>query len=76
MPCLVELLPGGVQLVQELRYPWHKTLGISVAPSAATTAAAATASGAAVTVGERLRALDALEQPVDIQYLFFYDNTR
>lgn len=62
MPGLVEVLPGGVQFVQQLGDPWHQALGVRVTnPAAAATATAA----AAVAVGERLAALDSLEQPGD-----------
>lgn len=59
MPRLVEVLPGGVQLVQQLGDAWHQALGVRVAHSAAATAASA---AAAIAVGERLAALNALEQ--------------
>lgn len=62
MPRLVEVLSGGVQLLQQLSDPWHQALGVGVADPAAATAAA-TAAAAAVAVGEGLAALDALEQP-------------
>lgn len=59
MPRLVEVLPGGVQLVQQLGDARHQALGVRVAHSAAATAAAA---AAAIAVGERLAALNALQQ--------------
>jgi len=58
VPGLVEMLPGGVQLVQQLADPWHQALGVCV-----TNAAAAPAAAAAVAVGEGLAALNALKQP-------------
>lgn len=61
MPRLVEVLSGGVQLIQQLGDPRDQALGVRVThPTAATTAAAA-----AVTIGEGLAALDAVEQPGD-----------
>lgn len=67
VPGLVEVLPGGVQFVQQLGDPWHQALGVGVAhpaaPAAAAAAAAAAAPAAAVAVGEGLAALDPLEQP-------------
>lgn len=56
VPGLVELLPRGVELVQELADPGHQALGVHVAappPSAATPA----------TVRVRLGAVDPLQQP-------------
>lgn len=64
VPGLVEVLPGGVQLVQQLGDAWHQALGVCVThpPSAAATAAAAAAATAAaaasaVAVGKGLAAL-------------------
>lgn len=65
VPGLVEMLSGGVQLVQQLGDAWHQTLGVGVAHPAAATAAASAAAAAAVAVGEGLAALDALEKPGD-----------
>lgn len=65
MPGLVEVLSGGVQLVQQLGDPWHQALGVCVTHPAAATAAAAAAAATAVAVGEGLAALDSLEQPGD-----------
>lgn len=65
MPGLVEVLSGGVQLVQQLGDPWHQALRVGVAHPATATAAATAASTAAVAVGEGLTALDPLEQPGD-----------
>lgn len=62
VPGLVEVLSGGVQLVEQLGDPWDQALGVGVAHPAAATAAAATAA-ATIAVGEGLAALDALEQP-------------
>lgn len=59
MPRLVEVLPGGVQLVQQLGDARQQALGVRVAHSTAATAAAA---AAAIAIGERLAALNALEQ--------------
>lgn len=59
VPRLVEVLPGGVQLVQQLGDARHQALGVRVAHSTAATAAAA---AAAIAIGERLAALNALEQ--------------
>lgn len=59
VPRLVEVLPGGVQLVQQLGDAWHQALGVRVAHSTAATAAA---TAAAIAIGERLAALNALEQ--------------
>lgn len=65
VPGLVEVLSGGVQLVQQLADPWDQALGVGVAHPTAATAAATAATGAAVPIGEGLAALDALEQSVD-----------
>lgn len=59
MPRLMEKLPGGVQLVQELGDAWHQALGVHVAHA---TAAAAATAAAPIAVGERLAALNALQQ--------------
>ncbi len=63
VPGLVEVLSGGVQLVQQLGDPRHQALGVGVTHPAAATAAAAAAAATAVAVGEGLAALDSLEQP-------------
>ena len=65
MPGLVEVLSGGVELVQQLGDPRYQALRVGVAHPTAATAAAPAASAAAVTVGEGLAALDSLEQPGD-----------
>lgn len=65
MPRLVEVLSGGVQLVQQLGDPRHQALGVGVTHPAAATAAAAAPAATAVAVGEGLAALDSLEQPGD-----------
>ena len=63
VPGLVEVLPGGVQFVQQLGDARHQALGVGVAHPAAAAAAASAAAAAAVAVGEGLAALDSLEQP-------------
>lgn len=70
VPGLVEVLPGGVQLVQQLGDARHQALGVCVAytPAAAAAAAAAAPAAAAsassaVAAGEGLAALDPLQQP-------------
>ncbi|TNN75451.1 hypothetical protein EYF80_014263 [Liparis tanakae] len=65
VPGLVEVLPGGVQFVQQLGDPWHQALGVRVTNPAAAAATATATAAAAVAVGERLAALDSLEQPGD-----------
>lgn len=60
------MLPGGVQLVQQLGDAGHQALDVGVAASAAATstiAAAATSAAAApaVAICERLAALDSLK---------------
>lgn len=60
MPGLVELLPGGVQLVQQLGDPLHQALGVCVA------------GGVAAAAREGLAALDALEQPGRRRVLVFW----
>lgn len=66
MPGLVEVLSGGVELIEQLGDPWHQALCVGVThPTAAAAAAATAAPTSAVTVGEGLAALDALEQPGD-----------
>lgn len=61
MPGLVQVLPGGVQLIEQLADPREQALGVGVA-DASTAATAAATTGAAVTVGVRLAALNPLEQ--------------
>lgn len=68
MPGLVEVLPGGVQLVQQLGDARHQALGVCVAytpaaAAAAATPAAAASASSAVAAGEGLAALDPLQQP-------------
>lgn len=66
MPRLVEVLSGGMKLVQQLGDPWHQALGVCVTHPATAAAAAATAAAAsAVAIREGLAALDSLEQPGD-----------
>lgn len=67
VPGLVQVLPGGVQLIQQLANPRDQALGVGVAN--ATAAATAAATGAAVTVGERLAALNTLKQPGSRLYI-------
>lgn len=59
MPGLVEVLPCGVQLVQQLGDPWHQALGVCVThpPTAAATTATAAAAASAIAVGKGLVAL-------------------
>lgn len=64
VPGLVEVLSGGVQLVQQLGDAWDQALGVGITDAATATAAAtAAAAGAAVAVGESLAALNPLKQP-------------
>lgn len=66
MPGLVEVLSGGVELIQQLGDPRHQALCVGVThPTTAAAAAATAAPASAVTVGEGLAALDSLEQPGD-----------
>lgn len=58
VPGLVEMLSGGVQLVQQLGDPWHQALGVCIAhPPAAAATAAATTAASTIAVGEGLAAL-------------------
>lgn len=66
VPGLVQPLPGGVQLVQQLRDPRHQALGVGVTNATAATTgatAASTPTAAAITVQKGLAALNPLEQP-------------
>lgn len=65
VPGLVEVLSGGVQLVQQLGDPWHQALGVCVThpPAAAAAAATAAAAASAIAAGKGLAALYPLEQP-------------
>lgn len=62
VPGLVEMLSGGVQLVQQLGDPWHQALGVCItypptAAAAAATAAAAAAAAPTIAAGKGLAAL-------------------
>lgn len=59
MPGLVEVLSGGVQLVQQLGDAWHQALGVCIThpPTAAATAATAATAASPIAVGKGFTAL-------------------